>query len=213
MLDRPSRIFGRADEVRVPQYSTLLFLLTVIGHVQHLFLHLLPIPMEGVPSPIVFDGLVLYRCLAVASTPCDIVSSDIKPKNPAESCDVSRPYTVPLSQLLCLESEAHRNIPYARKPAGQICSPADLAYGSGRSMIRPAGKQTSQTIVMSRYLHTFRSVCSHEIYSGLLRSPDVEASSEEFYKVRRHHNPLNSLLGVVHHYQRRFREQGRQQGS
>lgn len=35
--------------------------------------------MEGVRSPIVFVGLVLYRCLAVASTPYDAVSSDIKP--------------------------------------------------------------------------------------------------------------------------------------
>lgn len=69
MLDHPSRIFGPADEVGGPQYSTLLFLLTVIGHVQHLFLHILPIPREGVPSPIVFDGLVLCRCFAVVSTP------------------------------------------------------------------------------------------------------------------------------------------------
>lgn len=104
-------------------------------------------------------------------------------KNPAESYDVSRPYRVPLSQLLYLESEANRHIPYARKPAGQICSPADLAYRSGRSMIRPAGEQTGQTIVMSGHIYIFRSVYSHETYSELLRSPDVEAVQKNSIKL------------------------------
>lgn len=54
-----SRIFGRADEVRASQHSTLLFLRAVLGRVRHLPLHVLPISGERLPSP-GLDSLVPY---------------------------------------------------------------------------------------------------------------------------------------------------------
>lgn len=125
-LDRPSstnKYIGLADLLE--NHNTLhhTLLLTMIGNVRYLSLHVLPILREGVPSPLFLDGLVF----TIGSVRCrlcflryDAFGSDIQPLKNLDQRAMMSPGCIesPLNWLLCLR-ERKKSLYFSWEQTGQ----------------------------------------------------------------------------------------------